>query len=141
MSVRNEPLPLTVNVDLDDRAFLFPSGKSVTRLVISTDADLIHFDAIYPFNTSRTSPRIMTLRLEDAREFALQMVDTVYNARTQHAFSETMRIDINVLANGYHLKIGDLNQSTDLYLGTSAIWRVCQGVLRAIDHISPIEAQ
>ena len=47
---------------------------------------------------------------------------------------------INVVANGYHIQIGDMNQATELFLGTAAIWRVCQGLLRALDHIAPVEA-
>ncbi len=137
----NDRVVLTINVDLDERAFVFPSGKQITRLVISNDNSHIHFDAIYPFNQAKTPPRLFSLTFDDAREFGRQFVDTVYNARTQHALTDTMRIAINVLANGYHLRIGDLNASTDLYLGTACIWRVCQGVLRAVDHVAPVEAQ
>jgi hypothetical protein len=33
-----------------------------------------------------------------------------------------------------------MTESTDLYLSTSCIWRVCQGLLRIVDHIAPVEA-
>ncbi len=144
-----EPQPLTklkvspsclIKIDLDERAFLFPSGKSISQLACSTDGRLIHIDAIYPFNESRTSPRLMTLGRDDAGEFVRRLVDAVYQARTQIAVSDGMRIAINVVPNGYHLQIGDMNDPTDLYLSTGCIWRVCQGLLRIVDHIAPIEA-
>jgi hypothetical protein len=129
-----------IKVDLDDRAFLFPAGKSVSQIVFSTEGRVIHIEAVYPFNQTRTPPRIATLRLEDATEFARRLVDAVYQARTQLAISDGMRIAINVIANGYHLQVGDMTDSTDLYLSTGCIWRVCQGLLRIIDHIAPVEA-
>ena len=144
-----EPQPLTktkvksdhvIKVDLDDRAFLFPAGKSVSQIAFSTEGPFIHIEAVYPFNEARTPPRIATLRLEDAAELGRRLVDAVYQARTQLAMSDGMRIAINVIANGYHLQVGDMTESTDLYLSTGCIWRVCQGLLRIIDHIAPVEA-
>jgi hypothetical protein len=129
-----------IKVDLDDRAFLFPAGKSVSQIVFSTEARVIQIEAVYPFNETCTPPRIATLRLEDAMELARRLVDAVYQARTQLAISDGMRIAINVIANGYHLQVGDMTESTDLYLSTGCIWRVCQGLLRIIDHIAPVEA-
>jgi hypothetical protein len=130
----------TVRVDLDDRAFLFPAGKSIAQIAFATDGRLIHMEAVYPFNETHTPPRILTLGLEDARDLARRMIDAVYQARTQLAVSDGMRIAINVIANGYHLQIGDMSEPTDLYLSTGCIWRVCQGLLRAIDRIAPVEA-
>ena len=129
-----------IKIDLDERAFLFPAGKSVSQIAFVTEGRLIHMEAVYPFNETRTPPRLLTLTLEDAREFARRLVDAVYQARTQLAMSDGMRIAINVIANGYHLQIGDMSDPTDLYLSTGCIWRVCQGLLRIIDHIAPVEA-
>jgi len=129
-----------IKIDLDDRAFLFPAGKSISQIAFATEGRLIHLEAVYPFNETHTPPRLLTLTLEDARELAQRLVDAVYQARTQLAVSDGMRIAINVIANGYHFQIGDMGDSTDLYLSTGCIWRVCQGLLRAIDHIAPVEA-
>jgi hypothetical protein len=129
-----------VKVDLDDRAFLFPAGKSMTQLVFNAKGKTVHIEAVFPFNEARTPPRIVSLDLEDARELGRRLVEAVHHARTQLVVSAGTRITINVIANGYHLQIGDLNQSTDLFLGTSCIWRVCQGVLRIVDYIAPVEA-
>jgi hypothetical protein len=129
-----------IKVDLDDRAFLFPAGKSISQLSFRSDGRVINVEALYPFNESHTPPRIATLDLEDARELARRLVDAVYQARTQLAMSDGMRIAINVIANGYHLQIGDMTDSTDLYLSTGCIWRVCQALLRIIDLIAPVEA-
>lgn len=130
----------TVEVDLDDRAFLFPPGKPMTRLIYGAEGRIVDIDGIFPFNEARTRARILSLDIADAKDLARRLVDAVYQARTQHVISDTARIAINVLTNGYHLQIGDLNHSTDVFLGTGCIWRVCQGLLRAVDHIAPIEA-
>jgi hypothetical protein len=129
-----------VKIDLDERAFLFPAGKSVSQIAFATEGRFIHMEAVYPFNETHTPPRLVTLGLDDAAELARRLVDAVYQARTQLAMSDGMRIAINVIANGYHLQIGDMTDSTDLYLSTGCIWRVCQGLLRIIDHIAPVEA-
>jgi hypothetical protein len=129
-----------VKIDLDDRAFLFPAGKSIAQIAFVTDGRMIHLEAVYPFNETHTAPRLFTLGLDDAKDFARRLIDAVYQARTQLAMSDGMRIAINVVANGYHLQIGDMSDPTDLYLSTGCIWRVCQGLLRVIDRIAPVEA-
>ena len=129
-----------VKIDVDERTFLFPAGKAVAQLAFVSEGRTIHLEAAYLFNESRTAPRILTLGLDDARDFARRLIDAVYQARTQLAMSDGMRITINVVANGYHLQIGDMSEPTDLYLSTSCIWRVCQGLLRVIDHIAPVQA-
>jgi hypothetical protein len=142
-----QPLPrlkmkpdLVVKVDLDERAFLFPAGKLISQISFATDGRVVHLDAVYPFNEARTPPRLLTLSIEDADELARRLVDAVYQARTQLAMSDGMRIAINVIANGYHLQIGDMTDSTDLYLSTGCIWRVCQALLRVTDYVRPVEA-
>ncbi len=129
-----------IKVDLDERAFVFPAGKSVSQIAFATEGRLIHLEVVYPFNETHTPPRLVTLGLEDARELGRRLVDAVYQARTQLAISDGMRIAINVVANGYHLQIGDMTEPTDLYLSTGCIWRVCQGLLRIVDRIAPVEA-
>ena len=37
-----------VKIDLDERAFLFPSGKPVIQLTIQADGKRIHVDAVSP---------------------------------------------------------------------------------------------
>jgi len=129
-----------VKIDLDERAFLFPSGKPVIQLTIQADGKRIHVDAVFAFNQARTPPRICSLSLDDARQLGRKLVDAVHTARTQLVVSESARITVTVVANGYHLQIGDLSQPTELFLSTACIWRVCQGLLRVIDHVAPIES-
>jgi hypothetical protein len=129
-----------VKVDLDERAFLFPAGKSVAQLVLLSDGKRIFLEGVYPFNHARTPPRFLTLDLDDAREFARRFVEAVYQARSQLVATSGVRVTINVVANGYHLQIGDLNESTELFLGTNSIWRFCNALLRIIDLITPVES-
>jgi hypothetical protein len=147
MPLQPVPRPITalkpkfeVKVDLDDRAFLFPAGKSVAQLVFLSDGTSIQIEAIYPFNQSRTPPRLLLLDFEDASELGRRLVEAVHHARTQLVITAGVRITINVVANGYHLQIGDMNDATELFLGTGCIWRVCQGLLRIVDLIAPVEA-
>jgi hypothetical protein len=129
-----------IKVDLDDRSFLFPAGKSISQLVFLSDGRLIFVEAVYPFNQSHTSPRLLSLDLEDAKEFGRRLVEAVHCARTQIVATTGIRVTINVVANGYHFQFGDMNSATELFLGTNCIWRVCQGLLRIADLIAPIES-
>ena len=129
-----------IKVDLDDRSFLFPAGKSVSQLILMSDGRTVFLDAIYPFNQSRTPPRLISLDQEDTREFGRRLIEAVHCARTQLVVTSGVRISINVIANGYHLQFGDMNSAIDLYLGTSCVWRVCQGLLRIVDLIAPVES-
>jgi hypothetical protein len=75
-------LKYEVKVDLDDRAFLFPAGKSVAQLLLLSDGKRIFVEAVYPFNQSRTPPRVLTLDLDDAKELGRRLIDAVHHART-----------------------------------------------------------
>ena len=129
-----------VKVDLDERSFLFPAGKALAQLAFLSDGTLIFIDAVFPFNQSRTPPRILTLELEDAQELARGLILAVHYAKTQLVITMGVRITINVVANGYHLQIGDMNAATEIFLSTGVIWRVCQGMLRICDFIAPVES-
>jgi hypothetical protein len=129
-----------VKVDLDDRCFLFPAGKPLAQLALLSDGNLIFVEAVFPFNQSRTPPRLLTLEQEDARELGRGLVQAVHHAKTQLVITTGIRITINVVANGYHLQIGDMNAATEIFLSTGVIWRVCQGMLRIVDFIGPVEA-
>jgi hypothetical protein len=129
-----------IKVDLDERAYLFPAGKSVSQLLFLSDGRTIFVEAVYPFNQSHTPPRLVLLDLEDAREFGRRLIEAVHCARNQLVVTSGIRISINVVANGYHLQFGDMNSATELFLGTNCIWRVCQGLLRIVDLIAPVES-
>ncbi|MBR0655088.1 hypothetical protein [Plastoroseomonas arctica] len=134
------PVDFTLAVDMDERAVLYPAGKSITRVNMSAAEGGIAFDAVFAFNEARTPPRFMVLELDDAREFGRRLVDAVYQARPQNAITETMRIGITVHTNGFHLQIGDVAAPTELFVGLGSIWRFTQTVLRAVDRLSPVES-
>jgi hypothetical protein len=127
-------------IDLDERAVLYPAGKGITRITMTPEDGGIAFDATFAFNSSRASPRILWLSLADAREFGRCLVDSVYQAKPQNAITETMRIAITVHTNGFHMLIGDVGNPVELYVGLASIWRFAVTVLRAVDRLSPIEA-
>src|SRR4051812_27022656 len=98
-----------VKVELHERAFVFPAGKPVIQLVFQTEGKRIHIDAVYPFNQSRTSPRLFSVNLDDGRELGHKLVEVVHTARTQLVVSEGVHLSINVVANGYRLQFGDMS--------------------------------
>jgi len=105
-----------------------------------SDGRTIFVEAVYPFNQSHTPPCLVALDLEDAREFGRRLIEAVHCARTQLVVTSGIPISINVVANGYRLQFGDMNNATELFLGTNCIWRVCQGLLRIGDLIAPVES-
>ena len=129
-----------VRVDLDDRAFLFPAGKSLNQLVFASDGRRVFVDGVFPFNQARTAPRIVVLTYEEARDFGRKLVEAVHTARTQLVVTGELRLTINVIPNGYYLQVGDINGATEIFLSTACIWRVCQGLLRIVDLIAPNES-
>lgn len=129
-----------VKVDVDERTFLFPAGKSITQLLLQSDGKKINIEAVYPFNQTHTPPRLLSLDLEDAQELGRRLVEAVYHARTQLVVTAGIDITITVAPNGYHLRIGDMNEATELFLSTGCIWRVCQGILRIVDLIAPVQS-
>src|SRR6267154_6574190 len=50
-----------IKVDLDERSFLFPAGKSISQLQLLSDGRKIHVEAVYPFNQTHTPPRLLSL--------------------------------------------------------------------------------
>lgn len=72
-----------IKVDLDERSFLFPAGKPISQLLFLSDGKTVFVEAVYPFNQSRTPPRLATFDLEDAREFGRRLVEAVHCARAQ----------------------------------------------------------
>src|SRR5260370_13883363 len=116
-----------IKVDLDERSYLFPAGKSVSQLLFLSDGRTIFIEAVYPFNQSHTPPRLVALDLEDAREFGRRLIEAVHCARTHLVVTSGIRISINTVAYGYNLQFSDMNTATELLLSTNCIWRVCQG--------------
>lgn len=128
-----------IKVDLDDRAFLFPSGKLVAQLhLIVHKPHKIRFEAHYAFNQSRASPELFELSAEDARELSRKLVETVYRAQSCQIISRETNLGVTVVANGYILQFGPLENTKELMLSTTCIWRVCGSIARAVDYISPI---
>jgi hypothetical protein len=129
-----------IAVDLDERAVIYPAGKGLTRITMVAAEGGLAFDATFAFNESHTTPRIMRLSLDDARVFGRCLVDSIYQARPQNAITETMHIAITVHPNGFHLQIGNVASPVELFIGLASIWRFAQSVLRAVDRLSPSEA-
>lgn len=139
MDAENQP-KLIVNVDLDDRSFLFPEGKPLTQLRIIAYPSVIVFEGAFSFNRTKTAPTLFELDLDDALEFSHKLVEAVYRAQSGHLFSDQIRLSVHVVVNGYILQIGDMSDPKEIYIGTASIWRICKGLLQAIDHVRPTQS-
>ncbi len=133
--------PAVYKVELDERALLFPDGKIVNHIMIAFEPPgAIHLDCIFQFNKAHQPPRIASFTVDEAREFAKELVNAVYRARTSFVLSETLKVNINVITNGYQIEISRWNQTTELFLSTSVIWRFIKGLLMTLDEASPVRS-
>jgi hypothetical protein len=128
-----------IKVDLDDRAFLFPGGKLIPQLhILAYRPHKVRFEALYAFNENKTSPELFELSAADARELSRRLVESVYRAQSCQLVSRDASLGITVVPNGYIIQFGPLENTRELMLSTGCIWRVCGGIARAVDFISPI---
>lgn len=127
---------LVINVELDDRSFLFPDGKVLSHISLHEGGDLIRLEGVFPFNETRLDPLIQALRPDDALDFARTILDAVYQGRTQHVLSDSVKIAILFNPNGFILKFGEERALKEVFLNSPAIIRLAQGLLRLIDHMT-----
>src|SRR5215208_3928163 len=133
------PTELSVKVELDERCFLFPDGKHISHLLFVAGTDRnIALEAVFSFNQTRRSPRILEVSLSEAQGFVRELVNAVYYAKTSFFLSSAIRVSITVAANGYHMEFLRADQTTELLISAGAIWRFIKGVLVAIDSSAPV---
>jgi hypothetical protein len=131
--------PQIIAVDLDERAFLFPETRLLAQArFIALQGGDIAMEFIYAHNDSRLPPAQVRMRHEDAKDWCLRLVDVVYRAQSQNVITESIRISMTVVANGYILAIEEGGAQKSLYLSTHIIWRFCHALFRIVDIQSPI---
>lgn len=132
---------LNMNVEMDERTYLFPDGKLLSHIGIGvSERDRITFDAVFVFNNTRMDPRFWILEIDDARDLARKLLDAYYQGKTQHVLTDTARIAILFNPNGFLLQYGDLKSPIELFVGAGCIMRLVHGLLRVIDSVSPVVA-
>lgn len=127
---------LVINVELDDRSFLFPDGKTVSHAALREEGDRVRIDGVFHFNESRQDTLIQTLDVDDAREFARAVVEAVSQGRTQHVLSDAVRIAVIFNPNGFMIRFGEGRAMRELFVNSPAVLRLAQGVLRLADRMS-----
>ena len=126
---------------MDDRCMVFPDGKTLQHILVTSDeASNLTLEAVFAFNASKLDPRILSMPMDDAREFTRELIGAVYQAKTGFYLTDEWKIAINVMANGYQLDIMRAAQKTELFLSTGVIWRVIKALLMTIDQASPVQA-
>lgn len=131
---------LVINVEVDDRTVLFPDGKFLSHIALSEEDaagdGAVRLEGVFLFNESRLGPEIATLPVEDAQELARSILDAVFQGRTQHVLSETAKIAVVFNPNGFVLRFGEGDALRELFIGSPAIIRLAQGILRMADRLS-----
>lgn len=133
---------LVINVEVDDRTVLFPDGKFLSHIALSEEETAgdgaVRLEGVFLFNESRLGPEIATLPVEDARELARSILDAVFQGRTQHVLSETAKVAVVFNPNGFVLRFGEGAALRELFIGSPAIVRLAQGILRMADRLSAL---
>jgi hypothetical protein len=130
-----------LKVELDDRCFVFPDGKQMAHILVSLPiSGGIAFDAVYGFNKTRLPSRILILELDEARQFVRELIDAIYAAKPAFVLTDSIRITINVVANGYRLEFLRNDKKQEIFLSTTVIWRFVKALLMAVDEASPVVA-
>ncbi|PWC78139.1 hypothetical protein [Azospirillum sp. TSH64] len=142
MSARSK---LVINIEVDDRTVLFPDGKFLSHIALhegeAADGEgVLRLEGVFLFNESRLGPEIASLDVEDARELARSILDAVFQGRTQHVLSETAKVAVVFNPNGFVLRFGEGAALRELFIGSPAIVRLAQGVLRMADRLSALPA-
>lgn len=136
------PRPQTdvvIKIDLDERVFVFPQHKPLTQLLLNVvRPNTVRFEGAYGFNQNRDNPVLFEITGDDCRELTRRLVEAVYRAQSTQVVTATTSIGISVAVNGYILQISAPEGQTELFLGMASIWRVCHGLARAVDFLSPI---
>lgn len=142
MAVANK---LVINIEVDDRSVLFPDGKFLSHITLHEDetpegGEAVRLDGVFHFNESRLEPEIACLEIEDARELARSILDAVFQGRTQHVLSQTTKVAVVFNPNGFVLRFGEGSALRELFIGSPAIIRLAQGILRMTDRLSAMPA-
>ncbi len=133
--------PAAYKVEMDDRCMVFPDGKTLQHLLVTTDGVAnLTLEAIFAFNASRFDPLLLTMPLDDAREFTRELTGAVYQAKTGFYLTDEWKIAINVMANGYQIDISHAARKIELFLSTGVIWRFIKALLMTLDQASPVRA-
>ncbi|KAA5606973.1 hypothetical protein F1188_03415 [Roseospira marina] len=129
-----------VRVDLNERCFLFPTGKGVLHLVLSARAEppTLEMRAVFGFNQTRADGTVDRFTLVEAHTLARAMIEGVYQARTQTVFLEGRRVALVCHTNGF-VMVGP-DECYELFLSGQTLITVAQGILRAVDKVARTEA-
>jgi hypothetical protein len=130
---------VVIKIDLDERVFVFPQNKPLTHLQLHVvRPNTVRFEATYAFNQNREDPTLFEITGEDCAELTRRLVEAVYRAQSTQVVTASVSIGISVAVNGYILQINRADGPIELFLGMGSIWRVCNGLSRAVDFLSPI---
>jgi hypothetical protein len=102
-------------------------------VIISSQCGFIRLEALFDHNNSSDDNEIGTLDCTAFAEFLKQLVLSVHYAKSGLVLEGGTRIDILVVANGYHLEFLQAGKERAIIISTGAVWRLIKGLSMASD--------
>lgn len=130
----------TVNVEMDDKCFLFPQGKALSHLVFSWTRDGVRIAAAFHYNNARSDGHVADISLADAVELTRYLVEAFYQSRTQTVLSDTVKATVIHHPNGFQLVFEQEGELREIYCGQATPLRLARGLSQLLDANIPTDA-
>lgn len=130
----------TVNVEMDDKCFLFPQGKALSHLVFTWTREGVGIGAAFHYNHARSDGHIADLSVEDAVDLTRYLVDAFYQSRTQAVLSDTIKATVIHHPNGFQLVFEQEGALREVYCGQATPLRLARGLSQLLDANIPTDA-
>ena len=130
----------TVNVEMDDKCFLFPQGKAMSHIVFSWLQDRIRIAGAFHYNHARSDGHVADLEVEEAVELTRYLVDAFYQSRTQTVLSDRVKATVIHHPNGFQLVFEQEGETREIYCGQASPVRLARGLSQLLDANIPTAA-
>ena len=130
----------TVNVETDDKCFLFPQGKALSHIVFTWLQDIVRISAAFHYNQARSDGHIADLGFEEAVELTRYLVDAFYQSRTQTVLSDKVKATVIHHPNGFQLVFEQEGETREVYCGQASPVRLARGLSQLLDANIPTDA-
>lgn len=130
----------TVNVEMDDKCFLFPQGKALSHIVFTWTREGVRVSAAFHYNQARSDGHLADLSVEEAGELTRYLVDAFYQSRTQTVLSDSVKATVIHHPNGFQLVFEQAGEMREVYCGQASPLRLARGLSQLLDANLPTEA-
>lgn len=130
----------TVNVEMDDKSFLFPQGKAVSHLVFTWDRDGVLVGAAFHYNQARSDGHVARLTVQEAVDLTRYLVEAFYQSRSQTVLSDSLKATVIHHPNGFQLVFEQEGELREVYCGQASPVRLARGLSQLLDANIPTSA-